>query len=261
MTAMHRRLRIVAVAAFAVTTAATAAGVARAADPTAIPPAPTEFVTDHAGFLSPAYASSLTRELEDYERGTGHQLIVWIDKTTGGVPIEDWAVKAFTAWGIGRKGHDDGVALFIFSDDRRVRIAVGYGLEGAVPDARAGRIIQNDMAPRIRAGDRDGAVKAGVDALKAAIGGAPEPRRPGASRVALVKTGFLGLVVFFMVVFFLVRRHPWALLLLGSGGGSRWGGDSNWWGGGGGGWGGGGGGGGFSGGGGSTGGGGASGGW
>src|SRR6185436_13469635 len=221
MTAMRRRPRIVAVAAVTATAAAAAfmvaaRSVARAADPTAIPPAPTEFVTDHAGFLSPAYASSLTRELEDYERGTGHQLIVWIDKTTGGVPIEDWAVKAFTAWGIGRKGHDDGVALFIFSEDRRLRIAVGYGLEGAVPDARAGRIIQNDMAPRIRAGDRDGAVKAGVDALIAAIGGAPEPARPatkGSPLIALLP------VLFFVLVFFLLRRHPWALLFIGSGGG------------------------------------------
>ena len=54
--------------------------------------------------------------------------------------------------------------MFIFSDDRKMRIEVGYGLEGNVPDARAGRIIENDMAPRIRAGDRDGAVQAGVDA-------------------------------------------------------------------------------------------------
>ena len=107
MTAMRRRPRIVAVAAVTATAAAAAfmvaaRSVARAAEPTAIPPAPTEFVTDHAGFLSPAYASQLSRELEDYQRGTGHQVIVWIDRTTGGVPIEDWTVKAFTAWGIGR---------------------------------------------------------------------------------------------------------------------------------------------------------------
>ncbi len=255
MIAMRRRLQIVAVAASIVTAAAAAGSVARAADPTAIPPAPTEFVTDHAGFLSPAYASQLSRELEDYQRGTGHQVIVWIDRTTGGAPIEDWTVKAFTAWGIGRKGHDDGVALFVFSDDRRMRIAVGYGLEGAVPDARAGRIIQNDMAPRIRAGDHDGAVKAGVDALIAAIGGAPEPRRNRAPEA--VGLAMLFPILFIIVIVFLAR-HPWAWLLIGSGRGGGWGGGG--WGGGGGGWGGGGGGG-FSGGGGSTGGGGASGGW
>jgi len=92
---------------------ALAAGRAGAADPTPIPPAPTAFVTDHAGLMSPGGAAQLSRQLEDYERGTGHQVIVWIDRTTGGVPIEDWAVKAFAAWGVGRKSENDGAALFM----------------------------------------------------------------------------------------------------------------------------------------------------
>jgi uncharacterized protein len=230
------------------------AGRAGATDGTPIPPAPTEFVTDHAGLMSPGGVAQLSRQLEDYERGTGHQVIVWIDRTTGGVPIEDWAVKAFAAWGVGRKGENDGAALFIFRDDRRMRIEVGYGLEDKVPDARAGRIIDNVIAPRLRAGDADGGVKAGVDALVAAIGGAPEPRRatPKTSPLAVLSP-----IVFAIVILLIARRHPWALLLLGGRGGG-WGGGG--WGGGGGGWGGGGGGG-FSGGGGSSGGGGASGGW
>ena len=223
------------------------------ADGTPIPAAPTQFVTDRAGFLTPGFAAELTRQLEDYQRGTGHQLIVWIDRTLGGEPLEDWTAKAFKAWGVGRKEHNDGVALFIFSDDRKLRIEVGYGLEGNVPDARAGRIIQNDMVPRIRAGDRDGAVKAGVDALIAAIGGAPEPARPAARGSPLLAL---------LPVAVLHRRvvpgcgdiHGRCCSSDPAAGGGGWGG-------GGGGWGGGGGGGGFSGGGGSSGGGGASGGW
>jgi uncharacterized protein len=254
MTASTRRLGLVALAAVAIAAGA-AARAARADGPAPIPPAPTEFVTDHAGFLSPSFASELSRKLEDYQRGTGHQVIVWIDHTTGGVPIEDWANKAFVAWGVGRKGHDDGVAMFIFSDDRAMRIEVGYGLEGNVPDARAGRIIKDNMAPRIRAGDRDGAVKAGVDALIAAIGGAPEPKRPGAQGAPVL--GVLFPIVFFIIVLLVSRRHPWVWLLIGSGRGGGWGGRGGGWGGGG--WGGGGGG--FSGGGGRSGGGGASGGW
>ena len=246
MTALSRRPGLVAVAVLAV---AVAANVARADGPAPIPPAPTQFVTDHAGFLSQPFATALSQKLEDYERGTGHQVIVWIDRTTGSVPIDDWANKAFAAWGVGRKGHDDGVALFIFSDDHAMRIEVGYGLEGQVPDARAGRIIENDMTPRIRAGDRDGAVQAGVDALMAAIGGAPEPKRPGAGKGGVF--GALFPILFFVIVFLVARRHPWVLLFIGGGGGR------------GGGWGGGGGfgGGGFSGGGGMSGGGGASGRW
>jgi uncharacterized protein len=251
MTAM-RRIRIVALAVVVLVAAgAAASGIARAEAPTPIPAAPTAFVTDRAGFLTPAFAAKLATRLEDYERGTGHQVIVWIDRTTGGVPIDDWAVKAFSAWGIGRKGHDDGVAMFIFSDDRRIRIEVGYGLEGNVPDARAGRIVENDMAPRIRDGDRDGAVEAGVNALLAAIGGAPEPRRPGARGSSVL--GLIPLALFVALLFWRLR-HPRGFVFIGGGGG--WGGGG--WGGGG--WGGGGGGG-FSGGGGSSGGGGASGGW
>jgi uncharacterized protein len=247
------RGRVAAIALAALVFAGLAAiETARAATPTPIPAAPTAFVTDRAGFLTPAYAAKLTKRLEDYERGTGHQVIVWIDKTTGGVPIDDWAVKAFAAWGVGRKGHDDGVAMFIFSEDRKMRIEVGYGLEGNVPDARAGRIITNDMAPRIRNGDRDGAVEAGVNALLAAIGGAPEPKRSNDDDSP--DPGFVVwlIAVAVMLLSGVIRRyrHPRGYTFIGGGG----------WGGGGGGWGGGGGGG-FSGGGGSSGGGGASGGW
>jgi uncharacterized protein len=248
------RVRIVALAVFV---AAAAAATAHAQG-TPIPPAPTEFVTDNAGFLSAGYVSQLRTQLEDYQRGTGHQLIVWIDRTTGGVPVEDWANRAFTAWGLGRKEINDGVALFIFSEDRKLRIEVGYGLEGNVPDARAGRIIQNDMVPLIRKGDHDGAVKAGVSSLMAAIGGAPEPKRGPSGGASL--SGVLGFA--FFVLIFLIRIRGFTYV--GSRRSGWWGGLGGGWGGGGwsggGGWGGGGGGG-FSGGGGSSGGGGASGGW
>ena len=254
MTAMSRRMRVVALAAVVVAAFGRRgrASRGRTARRRFRPRRPSSSPTARVSCRAP-FASELSPQLEDYERGTGHQVIVWIDRTTGGVPIDDWADKAFAAWGVGRKDHNDGVAMFIFSDDRKMRIEVGYGLEGNVPDARAGRIIQNDMVPRIRAGDRDGAVQAGVDALIAAIGGAPEPKRPGgANNVGAF--GVLFPVLFFVLVFLIARRHPWALLFLGGGGGG------GGWGGGGGGWGGGGGGG-FSGGGGSSGGGGASGGW
>jgi uncharacterized protein len=243
------RVRFQGLALAAVVAAgALAAGRALAADGTPIPPAPTQFVTDHAGLMSPGGAAQLSRQLEDYERGTGHQVIVWIDRTTGGVPIEDWAVKAFAAWGVGRKGENDGAALFIFRDDRRMRIEVGYGLEDKVPDARAGRIVNDVIAPRLRAGDADGGVKAGVAALLAAIGGAPEPRHaaPTGSPLAVLSPILLA-----VVILLIARRHPWALLLIGGGRGGGWGGGGGGWGGGGG----------FSGGGGSSGGGGASGGW
>ena len=136
---------------------------------TPVPPAPARWCTDEAGFLTDSARRELDAELEAYERQTGRQIVVYIGSTTGGVPIEEWAVKAFEAWGVGKKGKDDGAALFVFAQDQALRIEVGYGLEGDLPDAVANRIIQEVMVPKIQAGDRDGAVRAGVAAmLKAA---------------------------------------------------------------------------------------------
>src|ERR1035437_6169294 len=84
---------------------------------TPIPPAPTQWVTDTAGFLSAQTRESLNARLQQYEAATKHQVIVYIGDTTGGVPIEDWAVRAYKGWGIGRKGMDDGLALFIMARD------------------------------------------------------------------------------------------------------------------------------------------------
>src|SRR5690349_18406282 len=106
---------------------------------TPLPPTPTQWVTDTAGFLSPSTAADLNGRLQSYEQQTGHQVLVYIGTTTGDAPIEDWAVRAFEKWKVGRKGIDDGLVLFIMSQDRRLRIEVGYGLEGQVPDAVAGR--------------------------------------------------------------------------------------------------------------------------
>jgi uncharacterized protein len=230
---------------------------------TPIPPPPERWVTDHAGFLSPVAAADLDARLGDYARRTGHQVLVYIDRTTGGVPIEDWGVRAFQSWRVGRKGIDDGLVMLVFADDRRVRLEVGYGLEGRVPDAIAKRIIEEQIVPRIRAGDRDGAIRAGIAGVTAAIGdgdalgvagqGQATEAAPAPAPISGWKL-IAGAIVFLFLIGLLVT-HPglaWLLLLGGRGGGG--GGFS-----GGGGFGGGGGG--FSGGGGGSGGGGASGSW
>lgn len=136
-----------------------------------IPPAPTRWATDTAGFLSPQALQAADRALEDYERSSGAQLLVWIGQSTGDTPLEDWAADAFRRWKVGRKGLDNGLVLFVFAADRKVRIEVGYGLEGNVPDIVASRILNDEVLPRIRAGDRDGAILGGVNALIAAASG------------------------------------------------------------------------------------------
>jgi len=230
------------------------------------PPSPTRFVTDGAGFLSAPARDDLDQRLARYEHDTGHQVLLWIGQTTGGEPIEPWAVRAFAAWRVGRKGLDDGVVVFIMAADRKLRIEVGYGLEDRVPDAVASRIIGDQMIPRLRAGDRDGAARAGVAGVLAAVGGeVGAPREAVPTRSAPPEIGWATLILYgligILVLGFLVTHPTLALLLLqtiasnsGRGGGG-WGGGG--FGGGGGGFGGGG----FSGGGGRSGGGGASGSW
>ena len=148
---------------------------------TPIPGPPTQWVTDTANFLSADTVRTLNARLSAYEQRTGHQLIVYIAPTTGDTPIEDWAVRAFAKWKVGRKGLDDGLALFVMPNDRRMRIEVGYGLEPVVPDAIASRVINEVMVPRIQAGRNDEAVTAAIDSLTAVIdrqAGAFPPGRP-----------------------------------------------------------------------------------
>jgi len=178
------------------------AAFARAAE-TPIPPAPARWVTDTAGFLSAEALRSLDTQLEAYEHSNGHQLLVYIGQTTGGVPIEDWAVRAFQSWKVGRKGLDDGLALFIMSEDRRLRIEVGYGLEGQVPDAMASRIVSDVILPRVQAGDRDGAVTSGMDAVARTLSGRGLSDLPAAQRGERVsgrRPLTLGQLVFFGIV-------------------------------------------------------------
>lgn len=194
-------------------------------------------------------------------------MLVYIDHTTGGVPIEDWAVKAFERWQVGRKGIDDGLVLFVMADDRQLRIEVGYGLEPIMTDTRASRIIREVVVPRIRAGDRDGAIRAGVDAILTTLGAgaeaggqaAPAVRKPVPARS--VALGAIVMLVLFLLFVRLAVTHPglaWLMTTMiasgrrrGGWGGGGWSGGGGW----------GGGGGGFSGGGGRSGGGGASGSW
>jgi len=139
------------------------------ADDFEIPPAPTQRVTDPDSALSSKTRSALEAQLAAYEKATGHQIIVWIGQTTGDVPLETYTTTAADHWKIGRRGHDDGAVLFLFMQDHKIRIEVGYGLEGKLPDADASRIINDEIRPRMRDGDVDGAVTAGVSSMLTTI--------------------------------------------------------------------------------------------
>jgi uncharacterized protein len=152
----------------------------------AIPPSPAHWATDTAGFLKPQTVADLDARLRAYQVATGHQVLVYVAPTTGRAATEDWTVRAFQRWKVGRKGLDDGLILFVFPSDRKVRIEVGYGLEQSVPDAVAARVIRDTIAPKIRAGQPDAAVTSGVDALLGAIGGEPGGKAQGAGDARFV---------------------------------------------------------------------------
>jgi uncharacterized protein len=136
----------------------------------AIPPSPTQWATDKTGFLTAQTVRALDARLRAYESSSGHQVLVYVLPTTGDTPTEDWTVRAFARWKVGRKGLDDGLILFVFPTDRKLRIEVGYGLEQKIPDATAARII-HDITPKLKAGNSDAAVTAGIDEILSALGG------------------------------------------------------------------------------------------
>ena len=204
-----------------------------------VPPAPTHYVTDNAGVLSSATQASVDAELKAYEKSTGHQVIVWIGDTTGDVPLETWTGETAHQWHVGRRGKDDGAILFLFMGDHKVRIEVGYGLEGSLTDADASRIIRDDIVPQMKANDPNGAVSSGVAAMLTTItpsyaGVTPPPSQentaaPVGSGFAIAMFAFFGLLVLFFafVIFMLVARKGAPAAKKGAKGGTFWSGSDS----------------------------------
>jgi len=229
-----------------------------------MPPAPKLFFNDYAHVVSSQTAERLNKTLEDFERQTSSQILVVVfPKMQSDSSIEDYTVRVAQSWKVGQKGKDNGAVLFVFIQDRKMFLQVGYGLEGALPDVLCRQIIENEIKPRFKAGDYDGGLSAGVQAILAATRGEYKGTgrtvADGTGRKQGGKAGLVVFIIFFVLIFLLSRRRSgfWGGALTGwalSGGGFSGGG-------GGGGFSGGGGGGGFSGGGGSFGGGGSGGSW
>ncbi len=141
-------------------------------------------VTDLTGTLNARQKDDLESRIAAYETRRGSQIAVLILPTTKPEEIEQYSIRVAEAWKIGRKGVDDGLILIVAKDDRRVRIEVGYGLEGVIPDSMAKRVIDERITPHFRDGDFYGGVRDGVDQLvRLAEGEKLPPPRPGAGRV------------------------------------------------------------------------------
>jgi uncharacterized protein len=145
-------------------------------------PALTGRVVDTTGTLSGAEQAALEVKLAELEERKGSQIVVLLVPTTRPEAIEQFSIRVVDSWKPGRKGIDDGVLLLVAKDDRELRIEVGYGLEGAIPDATANRIIDEFILPYFRADDFAGGIAAGVDRLIGLVDGEtlPEPvQSPG----------------------------------------------------------------------------------
>ena len=140
----------------------------------AVPPLAAR-VTDLTGTLSPSQRDTLERELQAFESRKGSQIAVLMVATTQPEVVEQYALRAAETWKLGRKGVDDGVLLLVAKDDRELRIEVGYGLEGAIPDAVAKRVISEIIVPYFKQGDFYGGIHAGVSRLIRIIDGEPLP--------------------------------------------------------------------------------------
>jgi len=151
---------------------AVAAGQAAAQQP--VPPL-TGHVVDATGTLPADAVGALDRKLATFEQRKGSQVAVLLVRTTAPEAIEPYSLRVAEEWRIGRGGVDDGVVLVVALDDRRMRFEVGYGLEGAVPDALARRIIAEVIAPRFYENDIEGGLDAGLDALIGLVDGEPLP--------------------------------------------------------------------------------------
>lgn len=209
-------------------------------------------VVDGAGLLDASAASRLSAQLEQFERASGIQLVVATLPDLQGYTIEEYGYQLGRHWGIGQKDKNNGVLLIVAQAERKVRIEVGYGLEGALTDALSASIINSVIVPRFKAGRFEDGIEQGATAIMQALRGEYQPPRRTESSS---RGGLLILLVMFMAVMFLrsmgggpggFGRGGRGMFLPGGFGGGGFGG---------------GGGGGFSGGGGSFGGGGASGNW
>lgn len=187
---------------------------ARAAE--VLPPPPKQYFNDYAHAVAPATAAQLNQTLEDFERETSSQILVVVfPKMQSDSSIEDYTVRVAQSWRAGQKGKDNGAVLFVFTQDRKLFLQVGYGLEGALPDTLCKRIIEDEIKPYFKNADFDGGLTAGVRAIIAATKG----EYKGTGRTVGTR-GQDGAPILFLMIFGLIALLIlWGLLRAIRGGG------------------------------------------
>ncbi len=167
-----------------------------------IPPKPARMFNDYAGVVSPGVADRLNTQLAQFERDTSNQVLVAVyRKMESDSSIEDYTQRIFQAWGVGQADRRNGAVLFVFLDDRKMYIKVGYGLEGALPDVTAIDITERHIRPKFRSGDYEAGLVSGVDLICRAIRGEYKGSgRTSAERGVNNSGGTAGLLVFLFLI-------------------------------------------------------------
>ena len=172
-----------------------------------VPERPPGLILDEAAMLAPAARQQLEQRLVEYERSTGHSFFLLTIDTLDGDPIEDFSIRVAEKWKAGDAQRDDGLIFVIAKKETKTRIEVGYGLEGAIPDVTAKRILADVVKPRFQAGDFDGGIRAAFDRLMVAAenestGAAPREYQRRRGRRG---SGFF-LIALFMIVPIVLSR-------------------------------------------------------
>ena len=207
-----------------------------------IPPKPAAYFNDYAGVVSKEAANRFNEQLAQFERDTSNQVVVAVfPKMESDSEIADYTQRVAQAWGVGQKEQRNGVVLFVFTQDRKMFIQVGYGLEGALPDLTAFDITEYRIKPHFRNNDYEGGVAEGIDSIFKAIRG--EYKGTGKTvreRHGSEGSSFAGNLIFFLLfaifLFVISRLKPrrgyhysssgagwgWAFGSGGGGGGGGW---------------------------------------
>lgn len=172
-----------------------------------VPPAPTQWLTDRAGLLGGTEADLLNKKLSTFEQQTGAQFIIYIFKSLENESLEDFTIRSVERWKVGQKKYDNGLVLFVFVDERKTRVEVGYGLEGTITDAVSSRVLREFLAPKFQAGDYSGGLNAAADELMRRIRTNEKPVEPLQPRGGSAESediGIVPLIILLFVIFFVI---------------------------------------------------------
>jgi uncharacterized protein len=173
-----------------------------------IPPKPTGYFNDYAGVISKDAAHRFNEQLAQFERDTSNQVVVAVfPKMQSDSDVADYTQRVAQAWGVGQKDRRNGVVLFVFTEDRKMFIQVGYGLEGTLPDATAFDITERQIKPYFRVGDYEGGLATGIDLIcKAILGEYKGSGKTVVEQRGTAKASGLLFFVIFVIVLIVIAR-------------------------------------------------------